>query len=357
VKIIRTPKRESFTILSNHVLRQGLSLKARGLYWTIVQLPDDWDFNLKGLETLLEGEGRYAVRSAMKELEEKGFAKMERIQNEQGKFEGVEWHFFEMGIEESIQEPYAENLHMDEPYAEKPKSGFPKSVFPKSENLHQYNTNNNQELNNQELTHTEGEKIEKANEVCVMNDLDFEVFEKNERETESTETSQGDLQKCSSENLENFQDLEMGIPITVEADVGIPITKKTAMPPPFVVKDFAVQAQSYAEAQAKQAESETAVLYRFSWVLNWLSTYQPPKETVERGLTNADLLECFQQAVDVSIEKQKAQNPRFVQAVFKNAVEAWIPRSKITHKPSSDLSLRNVDKAWEHEPQGVSYGF
>jgi hypothetical protein len=135
--------------------------------------------------------------------------------------------------------------------------------------------------------------------------------------------------------------------------------KKKESEKPQTVKAFASEAQAYAEAQAKACESETAVLYRFSWVLAWLSTYQTPEEAVKRGVGEPELLDLFKQAVDASISAQKAHNPRYVQAVFRNSVEAWTPqaRGKPNAFNSPNVNLRNISKQWEREPKGVSDGF
>jgi hypothetical protein len=346
MKIVRISKKESFTVLSNHVLKQGLSLKARGLYWTIVQLPDDWDFNLKGLEAMLEGEGRYSIRSAMKELEEKGFARMERVRSNRGNFDGVEWHFFEMGIDaEKRTNPNAENLKSDNRNTDSPNAENPNVGKPKSGNLHQYNTNLNQEL--KELNKKTHKKTKKA-DVCVSDlDSDFEGLEKEKGDGESKQLeNENDKSHATteSENQKNGQTADF---------------PPEAMRTPFAVKAFASDAQAYAEAQAKAAESETTVLYKFGWVLAWLSTYQTPEDAVKRGVGEPELLELFRQAVDTSISAQKAHNPRYVQGVFRNLVQAWTPtaRGKPNASSSPNLDLRNIDKQWENEPKGRTRGF
>lgn len=181
-------------------------------------------------------------------------------------------------------------------------------------------------------------KQTKKADVCVSDlDSDFEGLEK--------EKSDGQQKRLENEN----------------GDIGIPTSEQAleAMRTPFAVKAFASDAQAYAEAQAKAAESETAVLYKFGWVLAWLSTYQTPEDAVKRGVGEPELLELFRQAVDTSISVRKAHNPKFVQGVFRNLVEAWTPtaRGKPHTATAPNLDLRNIDKQWEDKPKGRTRGF
>jgi hypothetical protein len=160
------------------------------------------------------------------------------------------------------------------------------------------------------------------------------------------------------EDIKNSQKKENDVSVSDDFLVSETLKKKESEKPQ-TVKAFASEAQAYAEAQAKACESETAVLYRFSWVLAWLSTYQTPEEAVKRGVGEPELLDLFKQAVDASISAQKAHNPRYVQAVFRNSVEAWTPqaRGKPNAFNSPNVNLRNISKQWEREPKGVSDGF
>lgn len=61
---------KGFTIVTNSIFREkGLSLKAKGLYCLMWSLPDNWQFSVDGLATLVTDK-RDSVRSAMEELEE-----------------------------------------------------------------------------------------------------------------------------------------------------------------------------------------------------------------------------------------------------------------------------------------------
>ena len=74
-EIIRVERTKNFTVMSNHHFKnKKLSLKAKGLLSLMLSLPDDWNYNMKGLATLSK-DGIDSVRTAMKELENQGYVK------------------------------------------------------------------------------------------------------------------------------------------------------------------------------------------------------------------------------------------------------------------------------------------
>ena len=81
-------------MMSNYHLRDmNLSLKASGLLSLVLSLPADWKYSVSGLTAIVK-EGKSAVMSALKELEENGYlSRMEYREN--GRFQGVEYIFLE----------------------------------------------------------------------------------------------------------------------------------------------------------------------------------------------------------------------------------------------------------------------
>lgn len=73
----------NFTIVSNEIYQHGLSLKAIGLYGYICSKPDGWDFSVSGTASQVE-EGKDAIRSAISELEEKGFLRRRQVRKSDG---------------------------------------------------------------------------------------------------------------------------------------------------------------------------------------------------------------------------------------------------------------------------------
>ena len=52
--VFRVEKNRGYTVMSNHHLRnKALSPKAKGLLSQMLSLPEDWDYTLKGMESVL----------------------------------------------------------------------------------------------------------------------------------------------------------------------------------------------------------------------------------------------------------------------------------------------------------------
>lgn len=69
----RIQKIDGYTMMSNYHLRDmNLSLKASGLLSLVLSLPADWKYSVSGLTAIVK-EGKSAVMSALKELEENGY--------------------------------------------------------------------------------------------------------------------------------------------------------------------------------------------------------------------------------------------------------------------------------------------
>ena len=102
--VIRVEKSREYVVMNNRFLRnKEMSLKAKGLLALCLSLPDDWDYSINGLVSITK-ESITAVRNAMKELEELGYMKINKLQNEKGHFH------YEYVIYET---PHIENLHLD----------------------------------------------------------------------------------------------------------------------------------------------------------------------------------------------------------------------------------------------------
>lgn len=81
-----------FTVLPNTPARDPrLSLAAKGLFWLMSSLPDDWNFTIHGLAEVAgncHGTGRDAIHTALEMLEAAGYLLREQRHDENGKFEG-----------------------------------------------------------------------------------------------------------------------------------------------------------------------------------------------------------------------------------------------------------------------------
>ena len=93
--IIRVPKVNNYTVMSNHhLLNPALSLKAKGLMSYMLSRPDDWDFTIDGLARLNK-EGTDAIGRILRELEAQGYIMRNRVRNKSGQFVDLEYSILE----------------------------------------------------------------------------------------------------------------------------------------------------------------------------------------------------------------------------------------------------------------------
>ena len=120
-------KTSKYTTISNGFLRDNnLSLKAKGFLTVIMALPDDWDFSIKGICSVLK-EGKTSVYSAVQELKENRYCKTTPSRDEKGLIIGLDYVFYE--------EPYEE-----EPNKEEPQQDYPHPENQDMDNMPQLNT-------------------------------------------------------------------------------------------------------------------------------------------------------------------------------------------------------------------------
>ena len=99
MSIIRVKKTDNFTIISNIALRdKELSIKAKGLWAVMMSCNDGWQFSIEGL-TSMSTDGKDAVRSGLKELENRGYLVRTPIKDK-GKF-GYIYTVYEIPHEEN----------------------------------------------------------------------------------------------------------------------------------------------------------------------------------------------------------------------------------------------------------------
>lgn len=82
--VIRVEKTKNHTVMANYHLRdKRLSFEAKGLMSLMLSLPDDWDHSITGL-SMFGTDKIDSVRSALKELEKKGYVRAERVRDNKG---------------------------------------------------------------------------------------------------------------------------------------------------------------------------------------------------------------------------------------------------------------------------------
>lgn len=77
--IFRVNKTSDYVAMSNrHFREKQMSLKAKGLLSEMLSLPDDWDYSIAGLASINK-ESITSIKSALAELQEFGYLKIEKI--------------------------------------------------------------------------------------------------------------------------------------------------------------------------------------------------------------------------------------------------------------------------------------
>ncbi|MDG3011801.1 replication protein [Rhodococcus sp. D2-41] len=89
---------DNFTIISNAVLNDDrLSFRARGVLMWLLSKPADWRTRSEAIARQSPTEGRDAIRTAMRELEQLGYLVREKRQDERGR-----WHTEQTIFEEPV---------------------------------------------------------------------------------------------------------------------------------------------------------------------------------------------------------------------------------------------------------------
>lgn len=112
--IMRTEKNKNYTVMGNYHLRdKELSLKAKGLLSIMLSLPDGWNFSISGLSTL-SSDGESAVRATLKELENNGYLKRNKVRCN-GKITDWEYIVYEQKTANNSVDakPVVENPHVN----------------------------------------------------------------------------------------------------------------------------------------------------------------------------------------------------------------------------------------------------
>ena len=139
-KLINKTK-EQYTVVDMNILKnKNLGIKERGLLVTLLSLPDNWNFSVKGLTKILP-DGRTTIENTLRRLEAYGYLKRYQAFSKDNKFDGYDWQVFENPVNTEGVFSFTDFPLMENPITEKPLT----------ENLQQSNNqeSNNQEFNNQ----------------------------------------------------------------------------------------------------------------------------------------------------------------------------------------------------------------
>lgn len=93
MSVIRIHKNKDFTVMGNlHFREKEMSLKAKGLLSLMLSLPNDWNYSIRGLCSIVS-ENETAVKSALKELQKFGYLKIKKINPSKSKSGRYEYEY------------------------------------------------------------------------------------------------------------------------------------------------------------------------------------------------------------------------------------------------------------------------
>ena len=138
--IIKNKVKSNFITASREIFKdKRLKLQDRGLLTTLLALPDEWEFTLRGLAAILP-DGRDSIEKGLKRLEEYGYIAIMQDRSAKGKFAK---NTVEV-IEKPNAIPYPEKPDTVKPDTENPCPGNPPQYKNnKCKDIKEYKNNNN----------------------------------------------------------------------------------------------------------------------------------------------------------------------------------------------------------------------
>ena len=126
-QVFRVERNKNFTVMANYHLKdKRLSLKAKGLLSVMLSLPDDWNYNMKGLARLSK-DGIDSVRSTVNELERYGYVTRRRIRTETDQLADTEYLVRECPPDQAdeLEKPAEEKPGWENQLTGETNDGFP----------------------------------------------------------------------------------------------------------------------------------------------------------------------------------------------------------------------------------------
>ena len=172
MSVIRVEKTKNYTVMSNyHFKEKDMSLKAKGLLSLMLSLPDNWDYSIAGLVAICK-ENETAIKSALKELQQFGYVKVDKImpdKTESGRIEYI-YNIYEQPKQDDKKQG-VENLPLEIQRVENHTQ-----LNTKEQNTNKLNTKDNIKKNSKKKSKIDI-KIESIEKTCLEYDLIDEVIE------------------------------------------------------------------------------------------------------------------------------------------------------------------------------------
>lgn len=173
MSVIRVEKTKNYTVMSNyHFKEKSMSLKAKGLLSLMLSLPDNWDYSIAGLVAICK-ENETAIKSALKELQQFGYVKVDKImpdKTDSGRIEYI-YNIYEKPKQDSKKQD-VENLPLENQHVENHTQLSTNKL-----NTNKLNTKDNIKKNSNKKKSKIDIKIESIEKKCLEYDLTDEVIE------------------------------------------------------------------------------------------------------------------------------------------------------------------------------------
>lgn len=144
--VYRVERTRDYTVMCNYHLKDtSLSLKAKGLLSMMLSLPDEWNYNTRGLAAICK-EGVDAISTAIRELEKAGYIIRRQLRGSNGRITDTEYIIYERPQDQGppVPEPdppEPEAPDLTSPYPENPYVVEPDMAEPRSETTAELNIN------------------------------------------------------------------------------------------------------------------------------------------------------------------------------------------------------------------------
>ena len=139
--VYRVERTRDYTVMSNcHLKDTALSLKAKGLLSMMLSLPDEWNYNTRGLAAICK-EGVDAISTAIRELEKAGYIVRRQLRGSNGRIMDTEYIIYERPQDQGPSAPELEPPDLPSPYPENPYVVEPDMALPRSETTAGLNIN------------------------------------------------------------------------------------------------------------------------------------------------------------------------------------------------------------------------
>ena len=138
--VYRVERTRDYTVMSNcHLKDTSLSLKAKGLLSMMLSLPNEWNYNTRGLAAICK-EGVDAIGSAIRELEGRGYIVRRQLRGADGRITDTEYTIYEQPQHPDPPAP-PDAPGPDMPHPENPYAAGPDMAGPHPEMAAELNIN------------------------------------------------------------------------------------------------------------------------------------------------------------------------------------------------------------------------